>query len=241
MQLVSGNMESMLPATIVEVVEGLTVRSIAGVGSLPESPDDSRYDKINHYVDTLVIGAGIAGLSAADEHLKAGREVLLIDDQYGPGGHLRHLGLELPSYLTEVLTHANLNYRKRCTAIGLYDQNYVVAIERKDPNSILNDKQALISVWHIRADHIVLAPGAFQRPLIFANNDRPGVMLSHAASTYVALFKVNIFKKAVVVTVDNQGYRDAIRLHQSGIQVQGIYLSLIHIFNVINNSEETVS
>lgn len=222
-QLVSGNMESMLPATIVEVVEGLSVRSIAGVGSLPESPDDSRYDKINHYVDTLVIGAGMAGLSAADEHLKAGREVLLIDDQNGPGGHLRHLGFELPSYLTEVLTHANLNYRKRCTAIGLYDQNYVVAIERIDPNSILNDKQAVIRVWHIRADHIVLAPGAFQRPLIFANNDRPGVMLSHAASTYVALYKVNIFKKAVVITIDNQGYRDAIRLHQSGIQVQGIY------------------
>ena len=96
-QLVSGTMESMLPATVIEVAEGLAARSLTGVGALPESPDEARYDKTNRYVDTLVIGAGVAGLMAAEEQLRAGREVLLIDDQPGPGGHLRHLGLELPS------------------------------------------------------------------------------------------------------------------------------------------------
>ena len=83
--------------------------------------------------------------------------------------------------------------------------------------------RARIRVWHIRANQIVLAPGAFQRPLIFANNDRPGIMLSHAAATYVAVHGVQIFKQAVVVTVDNQGYRDALRLQQAGVAVQGIY------------------
>jgi sarcosine oxidase subunit alpha len=224
-QLVSGTMESMLPATVVEVANGLAARSLTGIGALPEQPDDARYDKTNRYVDTLIIGAGVAGLTAADEHLRAGREVLLIDDQPGPGGHLRHLGLELPSTLRNVLAHKDLTYLSRCTAVGLYDQNYVVAVERRSDH--LGDKapatRARIRVWHIRADRVVLAPGAFQRPLIFANNDRPGIMLSHAAATYVALHGVKIFRRAVVVTVDNQGYRDALRLHVAGVQVFGIY------------------
>jgi sarcosine oxidase subunit alpha len=224
-QLVSGTKESMLPATVIEVADGLAARSLTGIGALPEPPDEARYDRTNRYVDTLVIGAGLAGLMAADEHLRAGREVLLIDDQSKPGGHLRHLGLELPSILRDVLADKNLIYVCRCTAIGLYDQNYVVAIERRSDH--LGDsaptKRTRIRIWHIRADRVVLAPGAFQRPLIFANNDRPGIMLSHAAATYVAVHHVQIFRRAVVVTIDNQGYRDALRLHHAGVQVQGIY------------------
>jgi sarcosine oxidase subunit alpha len=224
-QLVSGTQESMLPATVIEVADGLAALSLTGIGALPEVPDEARYDKTNRYVDALVIGAGLAGLKAADEQLRAGREVLLIDDQPGPGGHLRHLGLELPVSLRDVLEHKNLTYLCRCTAAGLYDQNYVVAIERRSDHlgNSAPASRARIRVWHIRADRVVLAPGAFQRPLIFANNDRPGIMLSHAAATYVAVHGVRIFKHAVVVTVDNQGYRDALRLHQAGVHVQGIY------------------
>jgi len=224
-QLVSGTQESMLPATVIEVADGLAARSITGVGALPESSDEARYDKTNRYVDTLVIGAGLAGLMAAGEHLRAGREVLLIDDQPGPGGHLRHLGLELPVALQDIVKHEKLQYLCRCTAIGLYDQNYVVAIERRSDH--LGDSaqanRARIRVWHIRADRVVLAPGAFQRGLIFANNDRPGIMLSHAAATYVAVHGARISRSAVIVTVDNQGYRDALRLHNAGVPVQGIY------------------
>ncbi|HEV3221472.1 MAG TPA: 2Fe-2S iron-sulfur cluster-binding protein [Puia sp.] len=225
-QLVSGTKESMLPATVIEVAEGLAACSLTGVGSLPSSPDEARYDRTHHYIDTLVIGAGLAGLMVAGEHLRAGREVLLIDDQPGPGGHLRHLGIELPSDLRDVLAHENLTYLCRCTTVGLYDQNYVVAIERRSDHlgdSAPLPRGARIRVWHIRADWVVLAPGAFQRPLIFANNDRPGIMLSHAAATYVAVHGVRIFSHAVVVTVDNQGYRDALRLHREGVQVKTIY------------------
>ena len=224
-QLVSGTQESMLPATVIEVAAGLAARSLTGIGALPEQPDDARYDKTNIYVDVLVVGAGIAGLTAADEHLREGREVLLIDDKPGPGGHLRQLGQELSPALQEVLAHKNLTYLSRCTAIGLYDQNYIVGIERRSDHlgDAAPDNRARIRVWHIRADRVVLAPGAFQRPLIFANNDRPGILLSHAAATYVAVYEVRVFKTAVVATVDNQGYRDALRLHTAGVTVQGIY------------------
>jgi sarcosine oxidase subunit alpha len=224
-QLVSGSKESMLPATMIEVAEGLAARSLTGIGALPDVADEARYDKTNRYVDTLVIGAGLAGLRAAEEQLRSGHEVLLVDDQPGPGGHLRHLGVELPSPLRDVLRHNNLTYLCRCTAVGLYDQNYVVAIERRTDHlgNSAPANSSRIRVWHIRADRVVLAPGAFQRPLIFANNDRPGIMLSHAASTYVVQHAVTAFKTAVVATVDNQGYRDALRLHNAGLQVQGIY------------------
>jgi sarcosine oxidase, subunit alpha len=224
-QLASGTMESMLPATVIEVADGLAARSITGIGALPDLPEEARYDKTNRYVDVLVIGAGLAGLMAADEHLRAGREVLLIDDQPGAGGHLRHLGLELPAALQDVLKHENLTYLCRCSAVGLYDQNYIVAIERRSDHlgNVAPTNRARIRVWHIRADQIVLAPGAFQRPLIFANNDRPGIMLSHAAATYVAVHAVKIFKRAVIATVDNQGYRDALRLQHAGVRVQGIF------------------
>ena len=224
-QLVSGTKESMRAATLIELAPGLAALSLSGIGALPEDPDEARYDKTNRYVDVLIIGAGIAGLMAAEAHLRAGREALLIDDQPAPGGHLRQLGQALPSALQETLQHKNLNYTCRCTAIGLYDQNYVVAIERRSDHlgDAAPSNRARIGVWHIRANQIVLAPGAFQRPLIFANNDRPGIMLSHAAATYVAVHGVQIFKQAVVVTVDNQGYRDALRLQQAGVAVQGIY------------------
>ncbi len=224
-QLVTGTQESMLPATMIEVTEGLEVRSLTGIGALPQNPDESRYDKTNRFVDTLVIGAGVAGLSAAALHLREGKEVLLMDDQPGPGGWHRHWGHELSRDLQEALSHEHMTYLPRCTAIGLYDQNYVVGIERRSDhlgNEAPADR-ARIRVWHVRADHVVLAPGAFQRPLIFANNDRPGIMLSQAASTYVALHGVRMFKRAVVVTVDDQGYRDALRLQKAGVEVEGIY------------------
>ncbi len=224
-QLVSGTQESLLPVTTIELATGLAVRSLTGIGALPEAPDHARYTKTNRYVDALVIGAGIAGLTTANQHLVAGREVLLIDDQPGPGGHLRHLGLELPLALRDIFSLENLTYVCRCTAIGLYDQNYVVAIERRSdhPGNSTPARLSHIRVWLIRAGKIVLAPGAFQRPLIFANNDRPGIMLSHAAATYVARHGVRIFRRAVVSTIDNQGYRDALRLHNSGVKVLGIY------------------
>lgn len=224
-QLVTGTKESMLPATVIEVTEGLDVKSLSGIGALPEDEENARYDKINYYVDTLVIGAGLAGLKAVEENLHKGKEVLLIDDQPEPGGYHRHLNLDIPSELKNIFSDKNFTYVSRCTATGLYDQNYVIAIERRSDH-LGNDapsNRARIRVWHIRADKIILAPGAFQRSLIFANNDRPGIMLSHAASTYTSKYGVRVFKSAVVVTVDNEGYRDALILHLAGLKINGIY------------------
>ena len=220
----SGAGEPMVPATTVELVDGLVARSLAGVGDLPDTRDLSRYDKKFRHIDVLVVGAGLAGLKAAAEYAAKGKDVVVCDDQPAPGGHARLIDAEIPEELLHVLTLPNVTYLSRTTVTGLYDQGYSVAIERRTDHvsSKVSTDKARIRVWHFRAGHTVLAPGAFQRHLVFANNDRPGIMLSHAAATYVAKFGVDIFKTAVVVTVDNQGYRDAIRLHNAGVKVAAV-------------------
>lgn len=223
-QIDSGSGEPMVPATQVELVEGLAARGLAGIGDLPNVSDDARYDKANRHVEVLIIGSGVAGLKAAQEAVSKNQRVMLIDDAPRVGGYFVAKNNEIDPELLAVLDSPNLLHLQRTTAIGLYDQGYVVAIERRTDHLSANydPKVARIRTWHIRAKEIILATGAFQRFLVFPNNDRPGIMLSHAAATYIDKYQVQIFKKAVVVTVDDQGYEDALRLHKNSIQVQAI-------------------
>jgi sarcosine oxidase subunit alpha len=144
--LVQVGAEPLLRATLVELEEGLEAVALTGKGRLTPVPY-GRTDAMYATCDVLVIGAGCSGLAAADA--ASGRVLLL---EQGREGDAR------------VLT--------RTTAVGLYDDNYVLAIER--------GRRA----WHIRAKRIVLATGALERPEIFADNDRPGVMLAGAAAAY---------------------------------------------------------
>ena len=219
----SGAGEPMVMSTTVEIVEGLIARSAQGVGDLPDTRDNARYDKANRHVDVLVVGAGTAGLAAAKKFSDLGKSVIVVDDKPVAGGHLVYLGQPVPADLLAVLERENVTYLPRTTVQGLYDQGYSVATERRIDHidAKVHADKARIRTWHIRADHTVLATGAFQRHLVFANNDRPGIMLSHSAATYVSN-GANPFKTAVVVTVDNQGYRDAIRLSQAGITVNAV-------------------
>ncbi|MGA1081438.1 MAG: 2Fe-2S iron-sulfur cluster-binding protein, partial [Candidatus Nanopelagicales bacterium] len=223
-QIDSGAGEPMFPATQVELVAGLAARGLAGIGDLPNVNDDARYDKANRHVEVLIIGAGLAGLQAAKSALKKNQRVMLIDDAPTPGGFASQSNQVIDPELLAVLEAPSLVHLQRTTAVGLYDQGYVVAIERRTDHLAANydPKIARIRTWHIRAKEIILATGAFQRYLVFPNNDRPGIMLSHAAATYVDKYQVNIFKNAVVVTVDDQGYLDALRLHKNGVKVHAI-------------------
>ena len=223
-QIDSGAGEPMFPATQVELVDGLAARGLAGIGDLPNVNDDARYDKTNRHVEVLIIGAGLAGLHAAKSAVEKNQRVMLIDDAPAAGGYATQNNQEIDSDLLAVLKNPNLLHLQRTTAIGLYDQGYVVAVERRTDHLAANydPKVARIRTWHIRAKEIILATGAFQRFLVFPNNDRPGIMLSHAAATYVDKYQVKIFKTAVVATVDDQGYLDALRLHKNGVKIAAI-------------------
>ncbi|MEY4492719.1 MAG: hypothetical protein RL355_68 [Actinomycetota bacterium] len=223
-QVVSGAGEPMYPATVLPITDGLVARSLSGVGDLADTRDKSRYDKKYRHVDVVVVGAGTAGLKAAGEQARAGKDVVICDEQDRPGGHLVHLGQDIPADLLAVLDMPNVTYLPRTIVHGLYDQGYSVASERRTDHldSEVHKKKARMRTWHFRAERTILATGAYQRHLVFANNDLPGIMLSHAAATYVARDGVDVFKTAVVVTVDNQGYRDAVRLHNAGVEVLAI-------------------
>ncbi len=223
-QMDSGAGEPMVPATVLEIVDGLAVRSLQGIGDLPDTRDESRYDKKFIHTDVVVVGAGLAGLKAAAEQAKTGKDVVIVDDQPTPGGHARATGEAIPAELLAVLDLPNVKYLPRTVVHGLYDQGYSVASERRTDHlsSTVSKHKARIRTWHFRAEHTIIATGAFQRHIVFANNDLPGIMLSHAAATYVARDGVEAFKTAVVVTQDNQGYRDAVRLHNAGVKVNAI-------------------
>lgn len=222
-QVDSGSGEPMVPATKIELVDGLEVRSLAGVGDLPERKDEARYDKKYKHVDVLIIGAGLSGLKALHKYSK-NKKVMIIDDQPKAGGFIGELNQEIPGNLVNCLKQKNVTHLQRTTAIGLYDQNYVVAVERRTDhlNSKVDKNTARIRTWHIRAKEIVLATGAMQRVLVFPNNDRPGIMLSHAAATYLNKYRVGTFNNAIVFTVDDFGYEDALRINKSGTKVKAI-------------------
>jgi len=223
-QIVSGSGEPMVPATKIELVEGLVVKSLAGVGDLPVSPDKARYDKTFKHVDLLIVGAGEAGLLALKKEYKKNKSIIILDDKPNVGGYKNELNEKIPQELLKNLSTDNVIQLQRTTAIGLYDQNYVVAVERRSDHlsSEIIPNFARMRTWHIRAKKIILATGAFQRLIVFPNNDRPGIMLSHAAATYLDKYRVGTFTNCVVFTVDDSGYKDALRIQATGTNVKAI-------------------
>ncbi len=233
-QIDSGSGEPMVPATKIELVDGLEVRSLAGVGDLPNKKDEARYDKKYVHVDVLVIGAGLSGLKAVEKLSKSNKKIMIIDDQPTVGGFVNDLDVKIQSKLIKPLNKKNVIHLQRTTAIGLYDQNYVVAVERRTDHlsSTIDKNKARMRTWHIRAKEIVFATGAMQRVIVFPNNDRPGIMLSHAAATYLSKYRVGTFNKAIVYTVDDYGYEDALRIHHSGTKV----VAIIDVREVVSKS-----
>ncbi|MEA2537251.1 MAG: sarcosine oxidase, subunit alpha [Chloroflexota bacterium] len=176
-----GASEPMLRATQVELVEGLRAASLAGKGRLslaPGSNDPGRFDRRHVHADVLVIGAGAAGLAAA-RATAAETRLIVIDD--GPA-------ITAPDLTTRLETRL----LARTTALGVYDHGYVTAVERR-PNARTEGR-----LWHIRAGRIVLATGATERPIAFANGDRPGIMLASAAGAYLRRFAVRPGERAVI-------------------------------------------
>lgn len=223
--------ESMLPATTVEVTDGLATRLLSGLGTLDPNGDGAYYDHKHVHTDVLVVGAGSAGLSAAREAVRSGARVLLVDEQTEAGGSLLSQSrstvdsVSAQIWIKDVvkeLGHApEAVYLPRTTAIGSYDANYVTAVERRTDHQEagLEDGVSRERVWHIRAGRVILATGAHERPMIFANNDRPGIMLAGAVRTYLNRYGVLIRDSAVIATTNDSAYDLAEDLLDSGGRV----------------------
>ena len=210
-QVVSGAGEPMVRATEIEAYDGLVTESLASKGRLLDLPDTSRYDKRFIHVETLVVGGGRSGVAAAAEAARAGGRVLLVHDR---ATIARGEGVE------SVVGMGGLTILTRTTATGLHEHGYVVAVERRtDHLAVPPETWSRQRLWNIRANEIVLATGAHERPIAFAGNDVPGVMLAASAVDYVTRFGVRPGRRAVVFGC-HDGVVDAARaLAEAGVEI----------------------
>src|SRR6266545_348219 len=210
------------PATMVPLVDGLAAAAVNGVARLPGSRVPAPPSQHRHaHVETLVVGAGVAGLRAASKAAARGDRVLLVDERSWVGGTARSFETVegrpawewVDAVAAELRAAEDVTLLSDAAALGVYDAGYVVVHERSRP---------VQRIWHVRARRVVLATGAHERPIAFAGNDRPGVMLSGAALTYLDRFGVLPAERAVVFTTGDAGYLAAAALRGAGARVVAI-------------------
>ncbi|MGW2746253.1 sarcosine oxidase subunit alpha family protein [Streptomyces sp. NPDC001450] len=219
--------EPMLPATTVELYDGLVASSLPGQGRLATEPDPARYDAVHAHCDLLVVGAGPAGLAAAAAAATSGARVILADDQPEPGGSLLGTGEQadwVAATRARLEAAPEVRVLRRTTVFGHYDDNHLLAVERRT-NHLGAQAPAHVSrerVWRIRARRVVLATGAHERSLAFGDNDRPGVMLAASARTYLNRYAVLPGRHAVVFTTNDSAYAAALDLAAAGVDIAAI-------------------
>jgi len=208
------------------------IRKAAGLGKAPLEADPDTYDKLNQHCDVLVVGAGPAGIAAAREAASTGARVIIADEQNEMGGSLlasaHSIGDQLAStwlaeQLAELSALDNVLLLPRSTVFGYYDHNFLAVLERRSDHLGLTAAKGSRQRMHrVRAKQVVLATGAIERPLVFANNDVPGVMLASSVSTYVNRYGVAPGTALVVFTTNDKAYQTAIDWHQSGRIVKAV-------------------
>jgi sarcosine oxidase subunit alpha len=223
----------MRPAALWRSLWEPLLRRLAGLGRAPELPDPSRYDKTHTHCDVLVVGAGPAGLAAALAAGRTGARVILADGDSEFGGTLlrrddrigdQHGAAWSADAVTELAAMPLVRLLPNTTVLGRYDDNYLIAAERVDDRSGPAVRVGLprARLWHIRARRVVLATGAFERPLVFPDNDRPGIMLAGAVETYLRRYAVAAGRRVALFANNDDAYRAATALRDAGIAVQAI-------------------
>lgn len=194
------------------------IRKKAGLGVLDLTFQPEYYDKAYLFTDLAIVGAGPAGLQAALTAANAGAKVLLIEQQPVLGGSLTYARFDIDGKRAEALrvelveaveNHANIHVLKQATCNAWFTDNYLPVIQGK-------------RMYKVRATQCLIASGSFDQPVIFRNNDLPGVMLTSAAQRLMKLYAVKPGKRAVVLTGNDDGYLAALDLHEQGVQVAAL-------------------
>ncbi len=208
------------------------IRAAAGLGKLSVQEDPDTYEKGFLHTDLLIIGAGPAGLSAALAAGRAGVKVLLVDEDFLPGGRLNLERFDIDGQssaqwasnaMAELTTLPNVRVLTRTTVYGVYDHGIYGALERVSDHlpTGSHDKPRQI-LWRIYAKRSLLCSGATERSIAFGNNDRPGIMLAGAARAYLNRFGVSPGKQIAVFTNNDDGWRTAVDFQAAGVEVTAV-------------------
>lgn len=209
------------------------IRHAAGLGTVPKGRDPDRYDKTFAHCDVLVVGAGPAGLAAAAAAGQSGARVMLAEQDSEPGGALLGEsdqtidGKTALDWVAEVraqlAAQEETTVLTRTTALAYFDHNLVVLLERvTDHLPTPPEELPRQRLWILRAKQVVLATGALERPLVFRDNDRPGILLAGACRTYINRYGVKPGTRAVVFTNNDSAYGAALDMAAAGIEIAAV-------------------
>ena len=225
----------MWPASFWEKYEYF-IRKSAGLGKSPTTPDPDIYEHEYIHCDVLIVGAGISGIMAAKTAAKNGLKTLLVDEKPNLGGstvyqnseHFKinnqNSGSWLEKEINEIKKIDNLDIRIRTSVAAFHGYNFLLARENLTDHLPIEQRKNKTrqKLLKIRAKKVITATGSLERPLIFDNNDRPGILLSSAIKRYADLFGVACGEKNIFLTNNDSAYESAISLIQKGIKVEAI-------------------
>ncbi|WP_420384389.1 sarcosine oxidase subunit alpha family protein [Novosphingobium sp.] len=242
----------MWPAKAWEKLYEPLIRRAAGLGAVSGAEDPDTYEHDHAFCDLLVVGAGPAGLIAARDAANAGLRIVIADENAVPGGQLlservsiggqgggqgggQSGGAWAAGMLAELAAMPSVRVLMRTTVFGRFDDGEHGAIERvADHVAIPAAGQPRQRMWKIVASRTILATGATERPIVFDGNDRPGVMLASAVSTYCNRFGVAPGRRAVVLTSGDSGWQTAADLIAAGVTLLAVIDTRAHVDDAVS-------
>lgn len=208
------------------------IRKAAGLGASPKLPDPDRYEQTSAHIDVLIVGGGIAGLAAAQHAAISGKSVMLVTGGRHWGGRLagtsdsvegKPAAVWIKDMLRTLATMPNVALMTRTLATGHFDHGLVSLCERLTDHMPIHERSGPRQrFWRVRADALILATGAIERPLVFRGNDRPGIMLAGAARAYLHRHAVVAGREIVVATTNDSAWYAAFDLAEAGATIVAI-------------------
>ena len=161
---------------------------------------------------------------------RSGADVILADEQNEPGGWLLSSNERIDNMpaadwtarqLAQLQSMRNVRIFSNATVYGYHDHNMLTMVHRRSDHLESSARPVFRErLYRIRAAGVVLATGAHERPLVFGNNDLPGVMLAGAVASYIRRFAVLPGQNAILLTNNDSAYDSALALADAGAQVQ---------------------